>query len=254
MPSKPDPAPDPNTPRTIACRVTGVEQAARDIFIVHLTRREGDPLVHTAGQYARVAFEGQPERDYSIASRPSAAAFEFHIRNMHSGPSHYVATHLRPGQAASVRGPFGTTYLRTDHTGPIVAIGGGSGLAPMKAIVEEALARGMGQPIHLYAGVRDEPDLYLTKHFAALEAKHANFRFVPVLSHPAGSTPRRTGMVPDAVAADFPDLSDAEAYLAGPPPMVEATLDRLPALGMRPDHIHADSFIGEAERQQRDGE
>lgn len=253
MPSDSDTANQAHAPRNIACRVTSVERAARDIYIVRLTRENGEALNHTAGQYARVAFNGQPERDYSIASRPSAAEFEFHIRNMNGGPSSYVATSLQPGEPAHVRGPFGATYLRTDHAGPILAIGGGSGLAPMKAIVEEALAHGMTQPIHLYAGVRDEPDLYLTEHFGELEARHPNFRFVPVLSHPSGPTRRRSGMVPEAVAADFTDLSDAKAYLAGPPPMVEATLARLPDLGMAPANIHADSFIGEAERRQRDG-
>ncbi|WP_176758522.1 NAD(P)H-flavin reductase [Limimonas halophila] len=256
MPSGPETAPAPGQaePRTIVCRVTAVEQAARDIYVVRLARDGGEPLTHTAGQYARVAFDDQPERDYSIASRPSASEFEFHIRNMNSGPSHYVATALKPGERATVRGPFGATYLRTDHSGPIVAIGGGSGLAPMKAIVEEALARGMTQPISLYAGVRDEPDLYLVEHFRALEARHPNFRFIPVLSHPSGPTAHRTGMVPDAVAADLPDLSRAKAYLAGPPPMVEAALQRLPELGIAADNLHADSFIGEAERRQRDGE
>jgi len=107
------------------------------------------------------------------------------------------------------------------HTGPILAIAGGSGLAPIKSIVETALDNGHRQPIHLYVGVRDERDLYLEAHFAALAARHRNLRFVPVLSQPHASARRRTGFVHEAVLTDIGDVDGAKAYIAGPPVMVE---------------------------------
>lgn len=240
--------------RTVACRVADLVQATHDIRIVQLEQLDGGPLVYSAGQYARVAFLDQPERDYSLASRPSAPLLEFHIRNMESGPSLYVSTGLRVGDRARVRGPFGSTYLRTEHPGAILTVAGGSGLAPMKAIVEEALAQGLTQPIHLYFGARDERDVYLEDHFARLAREHPNLRFVPVLSEAAGPTSRRTGLVTDAIAADFPDLRGAVAYLAGPPPMVEAAAQLFPELGMEQESVHADAFIGEDERQRLEGD
>ena len=100
-----------------------------------------------------------------------------------------------------VRGPGGTAYLRVKHTGPILAIAGGSGLAPIKSIVETALYERLTQPIHMYFGVRDERDLYLEHHFQTLAFQYPNFRFTPVLSEPQGSTQRRrSGFVTDAVA------------------------------------------------------
>lgn len=246
--------------RVIDCRVTRITEATHDIRIVHLAREDGNPgrdtppLDHSAGQYVRVAFAGQPERDYSLASGPAEAELELHIRDTRAGPSRFVSERLRVGDPARVRGPFGGTWLRPVHPGPILAVAGGSGLAPMKAIVEEALARGVERPIHLYFGVRDERDLYLESHFTGLARAHANLRFVPVLSEPSAPTARRTGFVTDAIAADFSDLANATAYLAGPPPMVEAARDLLPALGLDRARIHADAFIGEAERRRLHGE
>lgn len=241
--------------RTITCRVAAIEQATHDIRVMYLEPEPGSaPFVYSAGQYVRAAFEGQPERDYSLASRPSDPFLALHIRNMQAGPSLYASTNVTEGDRVTVRGPFGDTYLRPGHPGPIVAVAGSSGLAPIKAIVEEALAHGLEHPIHLYFGVRDERDVYLEEHFTALAREHRNLRYVPVLSEPSATTARRTGLVTDAIAADFDDLSGAIAYLAGPPPMVEAAGALLQRLGVEAGDIHADSFIAEAERRRREGD
>jgi CDP-4-dehydro-6-deoxyglucose reductase/ferredoxin-NAD(P)+ reductase (naphthalene dioxygenase ferredoxin-specific) len=154
------------------------------------------------------------------------------------------------GDGVQVEGPFGASWLRDAHTGPILAIAGGSGLAPIKSIVETALGNGHRQPIHLYVGIRDERDLYLEAHFAALASRHRNLRLVPVLSEPHASTRRRTGFVHEAVLADIGDVDGAKAYIAGPPVMVEAATRQLLARGMRRQDIHADAFYTEAEKQE----
>jgi len=242
--------------QTLAFRVAQIVDATPEIRVLRLAPAEDTRFTFAAGQYARVAFAGQPERDYSIASRPAERLLEFHIRDMGGeGPSNFVANRLRVGDPARLRGPFGETVLRPDKPGPILAVAGGSGLAPMKAIVEEALlTHGLAQPIHLYYGGRRERDVYLEEHFAGLAARHPNLRFVPVLSEPEGPTTRRTGLVTDAIAADFDSLAGAVAYLAGPPPMVEAGRALCRDRGMAAADIHADAFIGEAERARRDGE
>ena len=101
----------------------------------------------------------------------------------------------------------------------------------------------MTQDIHLYFGVRDEDDLYLEDRFRALARRHANLRFVPVLSEPAQATQRRTGLLDEAVAADFGRLAGFKAYVAGPTTMVEAAVKRLAAKGLAADDIHADPFL-----------
>ena len=240
--------------RRMTCRVAAVEDATHDIKRVALEIVSGGPFTFSAGQYASVTFEGQAPRDYSMASRPDEKRLEFHIRRMGAGgASHYVAAQLEAGDTVRVEGPYGASHLRESHAGPIVAIAGGSGLAPVKSIVEQALALGKQQPITLYFGVRDERDLYLEAHFLALAASHANFRFVPVLSEPSGPTQRRTGFVHDAVAADVPDFDGMKAYIAGPPPMVEAATRLLEERGMRHQDIHADAFYTEAEKAAQTG-
>lgn len=241
--------------QSLTCRVVSTAWATSDIRILQLSPPQGRRLRHAAGQYARIAFAGQPERDYSIASRPGAPLLEFHIRNMGGdGPSQYVATELTEGDTARLRGPFGATYLRPEKPGPLLCIAGGSGLAPMKAIVEEALAQGLNQPIRLYYGGRRERDVYLEDHFAALAERHGNLAFIPVLSEPDAPTSRRTGLVTEAIAADSASLAGQVAYVAGPPPMVEAAVALCRERGLTEADIHADWFIGEAERYRLEGD
>ena len=235
--------------RRLDCQVVAIRPVTHDIVVITLERPAASQFEFTAGQYARLTFAGQPARDYSMANRPDEPALEFHIRLMPEGRvSAYAAQSLKTGDTVHVEGPFGSSYLRERHRGPIIAIAGGSGLAPIKSIVETALAKALPQPIHLYFGVRDERDLYLEEHFRALAGRHPTLTFVPVLSDPSGATDRRTGFVHAAVAHDFGDLDGCKAYLAGPPVMVEAATRMLVTRDTRREDIHADAFYTEAEK------
>jgi CDP-4-dehydro-6-deoxyglucose reductase/ferredoxin-NAD(P)+ reductase (naphthalene dioxygenase ferredoxin-specific) len=235
--------------RKLVCSVIGLEDATHDIKIVRLRVDRGGPFGFSAGQYAQVTFPGQPPRDYSMANRPDEEVLEFHIRHVGGGRvSKFVAETLALGDTVEVEGPYGIAQLRENHTGPIVALAGGSGLAPVMSIIETALAKGMGQDMHLYFGVRDERDIYLEDHFRLLAANHPNLNFVPVLSEPSGSTSRRIGFLADVVRADFADLDGAKAYLAGPPVMVETCVAALEQLGVGRENCHADAFYTEAEK------
>ena len=240
--------------RRMTCRVTALDDMTHDIKRVRMAVEAGGPFVFSAGQYCGVTFAGQPPRDYSMANTPDDPVLEFHIRHVPGGASSsYVAETLAVGEEAAVEGPYGTSWLREAHRGPILALAGGSGLAPIKSLVEHALNIGMGQDIHLYFGVRDERDLYLEDHFQALAGAHPNLTLTPVLSEPSGGTTRRTGFLHGAVADDFADLDGFKAYLAGPPPMVEAATALLTDRGMRRGDVHADAFYTEAEKAELGG-
>ncbi|MDX5502117.1 MAG: 2Fe-2S iron-sulfur cluster-binding protein [Halomonas sp.] len=236
--------------RKVEGTVVALDDLTHDIKRVQL-RLEGDErLAFTAGQYAQVTFPGCPTREYSMANRPDEPILEFHVRHVPGGTtSTHVASRLTVGDRVAVEGPFGSSYLRERHAGPIVAVAGGSGLAPVKSILETALAAGMRQPIHLYIGVRDERDVYLEAHFQDLAARHANLQVNIVLSEPTGSTERATGLVTEFMAANEDGLTSYRAYLAGPPPMVEAATELLAARGVPADHIHADAFYTSADRE-----
>ena len=229
-------------------------EMTHDIVRLRLAVPEGVDFAYTAGQYASLGFVGLPARDYSMATGPGGGMLEFHIRAMDDGEvSNFVRDEISEGDKVAVEGPYGAAYLREAHRGPILAIAGGSGLAPVKAIVETALEKDMPQPMFLYFGVRGERDVYLEEEFVQLAAAHERLRVQIVLSEPEDGTARRTGFVHEAVAADFDDLDGCKAYLAGPPVMVEAATEMLAIRDMRPEDIHADAFYTEAEKAALNG-
>ncbi len=163
---------------------------------------------------------------------------------------------LRIGDMVKVSGPLGTSYLRGQHSGSMLCIAGGSGLAPIKSIVETALEGGFGQPVHLYFGVRAERDVYFEAELAELQSRFSLFRAHIVLSEPGGETattvlPRRHGLVTEAVAADFSTLAGFKAYFAGPPPMVDAATALVRERGIESRDIHADAFFPAAAAQHQ---
>ncbi|MCG8690634.1 MAG: 2Fe-2S iron-sulfur cluster-binding protein [Minwuiales bacterium] len=229
--------------RLLDCRVVELTDLTHDIKRVRLSIEAGGPFSFSAGQYAKVTFGDLDARDYSMANLPDDPVLEFHIRAMDGGDvSHYVADKLKVGDKVRVDGPYGVSYLRESHRGPIIAVGGGSGLAPIKAIVERALQAGLPQEIKFYIGMRDERDVYMEDAFKSLQDKHPNLNLQVVLSEPSGETVRRTGFLCDVLKHDFTDLDGAKAYLAGPPIMVETCVAALETLGARREDCHADAF------------
>jgi CDP-4-dehydro-6-deoxyglucose reductase/ferredoxin-NAD(P)+ reductase (naphthalene dioxygenase ferredoxin-specific) len=233
--------------RVLTCRVVSLDDATHDIKRVRLSVEAGGPFTFSAGQFASVTFAGCAPRDYSMANVPGDDVLEFHIRHAEGGTvSAHVARSLKAGDGVRVEGPFGTSYLREAHRGPIIAVAGGSGMAPMKSIVERAIALKLPQHIYFYFGVRSERDLYLEDHFTSLARQHANLHFVAVIADGDG-TRRRSGLVHEAVAADFDEFDGCKAYLAGPPAMVEAASRLLEQRGLHRIDIHADAFYTAAE-------
>ena len=179
-----------------------------------------------------------------MAGLSEDAELEFHVRAVPEGRvSTYVFNTLKVGDTVRVSGPLGTAYLRTRHDGPMLCVAGGTGLAPILAIVRGAIAAGMANPIRLYFGVRSHQDLYGLAQLSALQRAHPALQVDVVLStgesHDAAM---RTGLITDAIAADFADLRGWRAYLCGAPPMVEATSALIKQRGVAPEHTYADAF------------
>lgn len=229
--------------REIEAEVTGAELLTHDILRLRL-RPAGPPLRFSPGQYATLQLPGAPARDYSMANAPGADELEFHVRRVPGGrTSSAVHDRLKVGDRVRVTGPRGSAHLRTGHTGPILAVAGGSGLAPILSILESAAAQGMRQPIRVYVGGRDERDLYGLDRLAMLEARHGNMTVVPLLSAPSVPTTRRLGFVHAAVSADLTNLDGWTCYTAGPPAMIDSLTEVVLALGLRQDDLHADVFF-----------
>lgn len=233
-------------------RIVETKLATADIRILRMEYASGAPFRFRAGQYAAVAFRDLAPRDYSMANAPDAEILEFHIRLETGGDISKVAVReVSIGEPVRVYGPFGDAHLRDEHRGPILAVAGGTGLAPMLSIAETALARDPARIIHFYFGARRERDVYLERRLRHFAERYAGFRATIALSEPEGATARRVGHLHDVVAADSPDPKDLKAYLAGPPVMVEAVGAMLAERGVAAADIHADPFFSESERARR---
>ena len=197
------------------------------------------PAYH-AGQYAMLTFGGYSPRAYSIGNAPGRNKLEFHIRQSGSGASTFATTRLQVGDSVDITAPFGTCLYVADCERPLLAVAGGSGLAGMKAIIEEALTDpSRTAPIYLYVGARTLHDLYLDDIFRTLEEKDPRFHYIPVLSEEIQPGIRQ-GFVTTAITEDFPDLSIARIYGAGPVEMLRHLYDTALTSGALPDHIHTD--------------
>lgn len=195
---------------------------------------------YRSGQYMQVEVPGFPARSFSIGSPPGGDTLEFHIRNSGSPMSLHATTKLAVGDTLGLRGPYGEAVYVPACDRPIIAVAGGSGLAPMKAIVEEALADARRTaPVHLYCGGRDRQSLYMHDELAEIGRRDARFVYRPVLSDEIADGWAH-GLVGDVVAGDIPDLGLYRMYGAGP----EAMLRHLEALavarGADPALVHTD--------------
>jgi len=141
-----------------------------------------------------------------------------------------------------IEAPLGTFTLSEASERPMMFIGGGTGLAPLKGQIEHAFEVGIDRPMSLYWGVRAERDLYLPDLPAGWAAQRDNFSYVPVLSEPDADWSGSIGWVHEAVLADNPDLAKYDIYMAGPPPMIKAARDAFRKAGVSEEQMFYDSF------------
>jgi propane monooxygenase reductase subunit len=158
--------------------------------------------------------------------------------------SSFLDDRLAVGDRLDLTGPFGVFTLREGHDEDLVFVGGGAGLAPILALLRSMAERGIDRRTVFYYGARRRRDLCFTAELEALAEKLPNFRFVPALSEPEDGDGwnGEVGLITDVVKRHEADLRRAHAYLCGPPPMVEAAMPLLAALGAPEKHIYYDKF------------
>lgn len=228
--------------RLLKASVVEIDDLSHDVKALRL--KPNKPLAFSPGQHAELQFTPAHVRPYSMAGLPADDELVFHVRVVPGGRvTQYIAQHLRVGDSVRLSGPLGTGYLRRRHTGPMLCMAAGTGLAPVLSIVRGALESGMDNPIHLYVGARARRDLYALDALEALAARHPQLTLHLVVAEPGGLPPHgRPGLVTSAVEQDLHDLAGWRAYLCGSPPMVEAASFLVRKLGIAPDHVHADAF------------
>ncbi|MCB1866579.1 MAG: CDP-6-deoxy-delta-3,4-glucoseen reductase [Chromatiales bacterium] len=233
-------------PRVFPCRVLDLERLAPDVMRMRLRLPGDGRLQFLAGQYLQFLLEGGRRRSFSLANAPhDDESIELHIRHVPDGWfTGRVFESLAPKAILRAEGPFGTFFLRPDDPRPRILMAGGTGFAPIKAMVEDALHRDDTRPIDLYWGARDLRDLYLHELAQEWAERHGHIRYVAVLSAPGSEADRaiRRGWVHEAVLADYPDLSGHSVYMSGPPPMIQAARHSFAAAGLDEVQLFFDSF------------
>jgi CDP-4-dehydro-6-deoxyglucose reductase len=232
--------------KTLPCRVQKLEHLAHDVIRVYLKLPASERIQFLAGQYIDVLIKDHEPRAFSIANAPHDDEYiELHIRYVEGGLFTDQVFHSMKEKAMwRIRGPLGTFFLREESNRPAILIGGGTGFAPIKGILEHAFEIGIDKPMHLFWGVRARRDLYLDKLPQQWLDEHPAFSYTPVLSEPMSDDnwSGATGFVTDAVTRQYPDLSEHDVYMSGPPVMVQAGHSLFMQHGLDESRFFSDAF------------
>ncbi len=210
-------------------------------------------FAYRAGMHMEVAVPGiSPSRTYSMLDAPGEdgtpvdGVLRFLVaRQKPGGASDWMHANLRPGMVASLTGPFGTFGLPASTPGPLLGLAGGTGIAPVLAVVEEALVGGFSSPVTLLLSVRDRDEILAMDTFSRLARRFANLTWKVTLTRedPPPGTRFLSGRVPDVLHRVHGQLARHTVLIAGTPGFVEACEAKTAALGAPPDRIAVDSFL-----------
>lgn len=242
--------------------VTRLERPVEDVMILHLRTPRSSTLRFLAGQYATLQLEGLAPRSKSIASCPcNGMVLQFHVRRVEGDPfSDHVFNRLRTRQKVQVLGPYGDFILDEESRRPIIFIAFETGFAPIKSLIEHAIALEQGQSMRLYWIARDEKGHYLGNQCRAWQDALDEFSFHPLVSRIVepwveevleefgaerkGLDPVAAGMLQAAarVVAELPGLEGHDVYVNGAEailtPVRTLLLDHgLPASQLFIDHV-----------------
>ena len=231
----------------LPCRVVELNRLAHDVMELKLILPRDTTFHYFAGQYIDLITRDEKRRGFSIANAPGDPHLILQVRQVPKGRfTGHIFQSMKVRDILRFEGPLGTFFLRRDSDAPIIMIAGGTGFAPLNAILEDVIRDpSFSRPVHLFWGVRALRDLYHRELVLKWAQLHADrFRFTMVLSDPQPEDHWRgeTGWVHESVLHQYPDLSEFEVYASGPPPMIEAIRDMYPAYGLTGNRLYYDSF------------
>lgn len=232
------------------CRVSKREKISADIWRLVLEVREPAAFDFEPGQFAELNIQGTDDwRAYSMANLPSAAdGVEFLVKQISGGRfSSFIAGQLAPDDEVTLRGPYGRFCLNQGHV-PIVMVAGGAGMAPILAMLRSLAAARSERKVTFYYGVRGAADVICAREIAAIAAVLPAFTYIPALSEPGAEDDwnGETGLVTDVIDRLSGNLRNAEAYLCGPPAMIDTAITVLQSHGMFASRIRFDKFVSTA--------
>lgn len=230
----------------LACQIVQINPITDKVIQVLMRPLEGKRLNYLAGQYIEIVTPNGEQTPFSIANAPlGGQQLELHIRHTPENIfSHYLLNEIKKSGQIMINGPFGHCNYHQHPKLTTLLLAGGTGFAPIKAIIEQALAQGEVGNMHLYWGARSASDLYLDALPRYWEKTIANFRYTPVLSERAltGNWQGKVCLPYEAIAKDYPNLSCHQLYAAGPPDLVSSAWRVLQPLGLKKEHTYSDTL------------
>jgi len=233
--------------RMLPARVIEKTVLSSNVVRLRLKLPSAQRLQFLAGQYVDVLLPDGRKRSFSIASCPSLEdEIELHIRHIEGGDfTGFVFDELRERDILRFEGPLGNFFVRNDEPQrPLIMMGGGTGFAPLKSMIENLLESGDRREIRLYWGARTPSGLYLDELPASWARKHRHIHYRRALSENGAATDQDhfRGLVHEAVLDENPDLSSFDVYMSGPPAMIDAAKGSFLSHGALIDRLYYDSF------------
>lgn len=235
--------------KTLPCRIERKTALAPDVLQVLLRLPAVESLEFRPGQYLDVLLDDDRRRSFSIASPPhDSRPLELHVRRAPGGVfTSRLFDDLRPGSLLRIEGPIGQFAYQSTAL-PLLLVAGGTGFAPIKSILRHVLEAGDAadreRPVHLFWGGRQAIDLYEEALVLSWCVRHPRLRYTGVLSEASvvSAAQHRLGWVHEAVLREYGALSQSEAWVAGPPGLIEAARTAFAAAGLPEDRLRFDSF------------
>jgi CDP-4-dehydro-6-deoxyglucose reductase len=228
--------------KTQACRISILEKLSPDVIKVVLRLPPAVTFNFIPGQYIDVIGPNGIRRSYSVANAPKTDnTLELHIRAVENGAmSHYWFSRAKVNDLLRLHGPQGTFFLRSISQRDLVFLATGTGIAPIKAMLEAMPSIPMNQSpraVFVFWGGRHEHDLYFN-----LADLPGSFNYIPVLSRSAAWKGER-GHIQDAFLRYKLNLSNCSVYACGSDVMIHSAKNALTAAGLPSHHFYSDAFV-----------
>mgnify|MGYP000004220675 FL=1 len=241
-------------PKKLPCRVENVKKVTDDIAIIYLKLPANQKFSFLPGQYVDILLEGDKRRSYSMANAPREDnLIELHVKHNPGGLftdsifgfQSESKVEIKEKKILRLEGPLGTFYFRKNSDKNVIFLASGTGIGPIKAIIENLALENLQYNISLYWGVRKPKDLYLSQNIESWSKKITKFTYIPVVSEASveDNWKGRTGFVHHALMEDYNSLVDYNVYACGSPLMVNAAFNDLTKkLNLGEENFFSDAF------------
>lgn len=222
-------------------KIAGINRIGKDIVIINL--KTSNPIKYKAGQYIHISLPYNNNiliNPYSIASTPNDKDIEIHIRNTSYGLSNYFYNEASIGDVIKIskaQGEF--IYHKTNNK--IIALGGGTGIAPLKAIIKQAKIANHQNDIDIYFASRNIEDLYLHDYWKNFEKENLNINYIPITIEQSSYPEIKTGNIFDILIDRQKSFVNCDIYLSGPPAMIEDGFKILDNTDIELNNIYTES-------------